>query len=267
LFRYNNENNEITPGVWLSLYEGYGEEWITKYLSKKMHLVFKENLKKLPYDYLASLESTFHTANQAVLDILKRKHLQFAAEALCCWLQEDVVYVANCGGSKAIMISPSANEWLELHSKRHSVHDFTEKERIVKAGGRVSNGLINGLWTSSRFLGSSQPGKITMLLNYNRSLHFFTIILGIICAPDLAQKTISKDNVCIILLTSKEISIRLSTQKLVRQIARAYCLNEQCNANFIVSQIMQLVDTTRVKNFYNAGVIVAIIRPKSIVFL
>ena len=70
---------------------------------------------------------------------------------LIIFLVKEQLYIANAGDSRTIL-SEKSGKVLAL-SVDHKPEIDTEKERIMKAGGFITNGRINGNLNLSRALG------------------------------------------------------------------------------------------------------------------
>eukprot|EP00121_Abeoforma_whisleri_P015129 Awhi_evm2s13947 len=176
-----------TSTTWLSVYSGFGVE-SPNFLSSRLHRCFVEQLKHMnsknnfkndkdkdkedisnnngednnlndkDNDTNILIDSvfkkTFETANKELELQQEVENFSSYSEALCCWINDDTIYVANCGFNRALLIHPSRREWVDMN-QLHVPSNFLEKERIVASGGRVINGTVNGRSRASRYLGGS----------------------------------------------------------------------------------------------------------------
>lgn len=70
--------------------------------------------------------------------------------AVCSFISDETIYIANCGDSRAILCR-SGEPFLTTIDHRPRLSD--EHRRIIKAGAHVKNGRINGRLAVSRALG------------------------------------------------------------------------------------------------------------------
>ena len=71
--------------------------------------------------------------------------------AICALICPDVIYLANCGDSRGLLVS---NEAVSVATTDHKPVNTLEKERIQKAGGSVMIQSFNGSLAVSRALGN-----------------------------------------------------------------------------------------------------------------
>ena len=73
--------------------------------------------------------------------------------AICALICPDVIYLANCGDSRGLVIS---NETVAVATTDHKPINPAEKERIQNAGGSVMIQRVNGSLAVSRALGKKK---------------------------------------------------------------------------------------------------------------
>ncbi|XP_055341332.1 protein phosphatase 1A-like [Paramacrobiotus metropolitanus] len=77
--------------------------------------------------------------------------------AICCLVTPDVIYLANCGDSRGIIVS---KETVTLATYDHKPVNPVEKERIHNAGGSVMIQRVNGSLAVSRALGDFEYKRV-----------------------------------------------------------------------------------------------------------
>ena len=70
--------------------------------------------------------------------------------AICTLVGPETIYLANCGNSRAIVVS---QEMVALATYDHKPINPLEEERIEKVGGYVHNEYVCGSLAASRALG------------------------------------------------------------------------------------------------------------------
>ena len=83
----------------------------------------------------------------------KAKKKEGGTTACVALITDNEIYVANCGDSRCVM-SRGGNA-IQM-SIDHKLSSNIEKDRIVKAGGKIESGRINGTLGISRSLGDLQ---------------------------------------------------------------------------------------------------------------
>lgn len=77
--------------------------------------------------------------------------------AICALVTPDVIYLANCGDSRGLLIS---KETVALATYDHKPMNPVEKERIQNAGGSVMIQRVNGSLAVSRALGDFEYKRV-----------------------------------------------------------------------------------------------------------
>jgi len=140
-----------------SVFDGHGGASVSEYCSKH----FQGRATGCIGQLLGGSAVDFH---EAVLTGLRRAFLALDQElgkeaqlcgttATACILSEDQIYIASCGDSRAIIARDGSA--LQL-IQDHSLDRQDEKDRVIKAGGRVlwNNGYrVMGALSMSRALG------------------------------------------------------------------------------------------------------------------
>jgi len=85
------------------------------------------------------------------LELAKKKAIEDGSTALCLALDGAELIVANCGDSRAILYQ---GEQIISLTRDHKPDDNDEKKRIIKSGGKVIGGRLQGKLGVSRAFGN-----------------------------------------------------------------------------------------------------------------
>jgi len=104
--------------------------------------------------------------------------------AIFALVRGEHVYVCNLGDSMAYLARTSATgmESIPLQAHQHKCWVVSEKERIIKTGGRVDNGRVNGILEVSRAFGDIPFKKY-----------------GVTCLPELMKFKVTGEDQFIVL--------------------------------------------------------------------
>ena len=182
-----------------AVFDGHGGQEVARFCGKYFGIELQKNEKFLQKNYKDALEETFLKMDSLLmgedaLDLLKEfrndpeGHTFAGCTANVVLITKTEVYCANAGDSRAYIFSKTG-EVIPL-STDHKPDVEAEKQRIVNAGGYVSEGRVNDNLNLTRAIGDLEYKK-----NFNLQPH-----QQIISAfPDVTIKTIDQ-NVNFILL-------------------------------------------------------------------
>uniref|UniRef100_A0A7S4NTT2 protein-serine/threonine phosphatase n=1 Tax=Paramoeba aestuarina TaxID=180227 RepID=A0A7S4NTT2_9EUKA len=95
-------------------------------------------------DWDKVLKDSFDTADRGFLQDAQKKTLKDGSTCLLVAIQDQKVICANVGDCRAILVNKSQKETPTVMSTDHKPDEPSEKERIIKHGGTVKHGRING---------------------------------------------------------------------------------------------------------------------------
>ncbi|XP_015575427.1 probable protein phosphatase 2C 8 isoform X3 [Ricinus communis] len=158
-----------------AIYDGHGGRLAAEYAQKHLHKnVVSAGLPR------------FRKTDESLLRESTAGGWQDGATAVCVWILEDTVFIANIGDAKAVLARSSevggsgsqnhSNETSPLKAlvltREHKAIYPVERARIQKAGGSISaNGRLQGRLEVSRALGDRQFKKVERV--------------GVIATPDI----------------------------------------------------------------------------------
>eukprot|EP01130_Rhizamoeba_saxonica_P017450 TRINITY_DN8465_c0_g1_i1.p1 TRINITY_DN8465_c0_g1~~TRINITY_DN8465_c0_g1_i1.p1 ORF type:complete len:471 (-),score=119.45 TRINITY_DN8465_c0_g1_i1:99-1511(-) len=161
-----------------AVYDGHGGKEASEYAATHFHYELAKYLIIYDEPGLALTKSFYETNKQMCVNY----NMQPGTCALCCFIRQDRIFIANCGDSRAIL--GSKNKVTEVLSVDHTPE--SERDRIEKAGGTVKlkYGIyrVNGKIAVARALGDAKY--------QNR---------GITYEPDIIEKKIQDDNLFILM--------------------------------------------------------------------
>jgi serine/threonine protein phosphatase PrpC len=172
LYPFNN-----TPcSIFLGVFDGHSGINCSNYLSNtlpsELQKITKQSKTSLPSSEV--IEQVFHRTDKQWLDIAKNKSIEDGSTALCLALDGSELVVANCGDSRALLYQ---GEQIVPLTRDHKPEDHDEKKRIIKLGGKVIGGRLQGKLGVSRAFG-----------NYE-----FKASKYLVSDPEIKEVTIGKD--------------------------------------------------------------------------
>lgn len=194
-------------GTLLAVFDGHGGENVAKFCEEAFLTVLKkqENFKKR--NYAQALIDTNIMMDEEMKDDRVNDHIVSLASqstyyndmidgpiatgmgctAVVCLIIENTLYLSNAGDSRAVLLCN--NEVIAL-STDHKPHLESESERIMKAGGYISNGRVNANLNLTRTLGD---------LMYKRDPQLKPEEQIISCYPDIHQHQLNGNEQILIL--------------------------------------------------------------------
>jgi len=158
------QNNNASPAsLLLGVFDGHAGGLCSNYLSQTLPAELKKQTKlqissqlqqqdkavNLPSNELVT--EVFQQTDRQWLVQAKRKSIEDGSTALCVVLDGADLMVANCGDSRALL--HQAGQTMVL-TRDHIPDDKEEKQRIMKLGGSVIGGRLQGKLGVSRAFGN-----------------------------------------------------------------------------------------------------------------
>ena len=133
------------------IYDGHGGNLCCNYLRDNLHHLIIKN-EYFPNEPEKALLKGFEMAEKNFIEIAKKEEDTSGSCALICLLINDILYVANCGDSRAL-ISLNNGKEIKLLNPIHRPNNPNEYKRIIENGGSIYNS--NGI---ARIM----PGKLSV---------------------------------------------------------------------------------------------------------
>ena len=145
---FNNDKNQIL----FELFDGHGGESISHYLQNNFDRVYRKNLKLFKNDYENCFKTTFKELDMEIkkLDLVSMGSTACIIHIIKETPSKLVVHCANCGDTRASLISPMKFKRL---SYDHRADDEEEKRRVQNSGGTIINNRVMGALMLSRAFG------------------------------------------------------------------------------------------------------------------
>ena len=165
---------ENPKNILITLFDGHGGDFVSKYLQQNFDKYFKKNLKNLTEEEIN--KSYIKTFSEIDNDI-KEKAIEIGSTGTILLITEEdnqkIIYGANVGDTRCTLFNEKNFERLSFD---HRADDKKEKGRIINSGGYLKEGRVNGTLMLSRVFGDFEFKK-----------------LGVKCEPFLFKKVISND--------------------------------------------------------------------------
>jgi len=138
--------------VFLGVFDGHAGMNCSSYLSNTLPTELQKFTKngKSALPSAEMIQHVFHQTDRQWLDLAKSKSIEDGSTALCLALDGSNLIVANCGDSRALLYQ--GGQIIPL-SRDHKPDDSEEKQRIIKHGGKVIGGRLQGKLSVSRAFG------------------------------------------------------------------------------------------------------------------
>jgi serine/threonine protein phosphatase PrpC len=144
-----------------AVYDGHGGKEAAHFCSQELHKILQKELEKREcVDFSTNIDNVLKSLQQAYLltdeSMQKVVPVHHGCTAVTCLvsgsLQDNsrVLFVANAGDSKAVLCR---DKQAILLTKDHKASDSSEADRIIKTGGFIINGRVNGQILITRSLG------------------------------------------------------------------------------------------------------------------
>ncbi|XP_020704982.1 probable protein phosphatase 2C 67 isoform X1 [Dendrobium catenatum] len=231
-----------------AIYDGHGGRLAAEYAQKHLHAnVLSAGLPRELIDVKAAKRAILEGFRRTDESLLKESTIgnwQDGATAVCAWVLEQTVLVANIGDAKAVLARATSDGTHDtglkaiVLTREHKAIYPQERARIQKAGGTVSaNGRLQGRIEVSRAFGDRQFKKVGVIASPD--VHSFElterehfVILG---CDGLWGVFGPSDAVAFVQKQLKETSSATSAaRRLVREAIRERRCKDNCTAIVIV---------------------------------
>ena len=165
---------ENPKNILITLFDGHGGDFVSKYLQQNFDKYFKKNLKNLKEE---EINKSYNKTFSEIDNDIKEKSMYIGSTGTILLITEEenqkVIYGANIGDTRCTLFNEKNFERLTID---HRIDDNKEKGRIINSGGILKEGRINGTLMLSRVFGDFEFKK-----------------LGVKCEPFLFKKVINND--------------------------------------------------------------------------
>lgn len=159
-----SSHRSVQQMAFYAVFDGHGGMRASSCAAATLH----ENLaSKLPEGDLATIEKDI---KRAFFESFKKTDEEFLKEAsknkpiwkdgstaVCVFVLNDSLYIANLGDSKAVLCRVNSNKPSAIPlTQDHSPTQYNERIRIEKSGGYVKDGRVMGVLEVSRSIGDGQ---------------------------------------------------------------------------------------------------------------
>lgn len=145
-----------TPGVqgcrtdaFLGVFDGHNGHVIAKHSSQELFKFVTSTPAWAAGDYVTALSEGYLMLDAATMAVPELRN-EGGCTAVTVLLRAGKIYCANAGDSRAVLYRDGNAIPL---SRDHKPSDPQEEERIVKAGGTISNKRVNGVLSLARAIG------------------------------------------------------------------------------------------------------------------
>ncbi|XP_010537477.1 PREDICTED: probable protein phosphatase 2C 8 [Tarenaya hassleriana] len=237
-----------------AIYDGHGGRLAADFVQKHLHHnVLSAGLPRELLDVKAAKKAIlegFRKADESLLQESASGGWQDGATAVCVWILDQKVFIANIGDAKAVVARSSTTNGSDSPSKEsnflkailltreHKAIFPQERTRIQKAGGSISsNGRLQGRLEVSRAFGDRQFKKLGVIATPD--IHSFDIterelfmILGCdglwgVFGPSDAVEFVQK-------LLKEGLTVSTISRRLVKEAVRERRCKDNCTAIVIV---------------------------------
>ncbi len=188
IINFNNNPNEII----LEIFDGHGGEKISTYLQENFSKIYKKFLEETKKNISKSLSLAFSKLDNDIRELPNIED-QGSTGTVIHIIRDNnnrlFLYNGNAGDSRATLISPK--KILRI-SKDHRASDKEEKKRILKEGGLVFHGRVNGELMLTRSFGDFDFKKNKNNINKNKD-ELSRFRKGVICEPFVSQIEIDQN--------------------------------------------------------------------------
>jgi len=135
--------------TFFAVYDGHSTQVIAQLLADKLDDYFFEEFR-VSHDIHGSIKKAFLRLEKEVIVELQEWKPRGGSTALCSFLYNDQLHVANLGDSQAVLFKEDG--YIELSN----LHDFTnesERANVEQKGGTVLNNRLQGELAISRSIG------------------------------------------------------------------------------------------------------------------
>ena len=211
--KLKNEKDDALPKSFFAVYDGHGGYEVARYVARHLHKILEDSEKFRNGDIAGALVDAYIATDELMLTDeglkeLKEIHNEFSVgsespfgglsevsplmigcTAVSCVFdfEKHVITCANSGDSRCVVCQ--AGNAVRL-SEDHKPQLESEERRITKAGGRISNGRVNGNLNLTRSLGDHEYKQDKKLKPEEQI---------ITCVPDTKEFEIQDDTDFVIL--------------------------------------------------------------------
>ena len=165
---------ENPKNILITLFDGHGGDFVSKYLQQNFDKYFKKNLKNLKEE---EINKSYNKTFSEIDNDIKEKSMYIGSTGTILLITEEenqkVIYGANIGDTRCTLFNEKNYERLSFD---HRADDKKEISRIINSGGYLKEGRVNGTLMLSRVFGDFEFKK-----------------LGVKCEPFLFKKVINND--------------------------------------------------------------------------
>ncbi|KAL1224053.1 putative protein phosphatase 2C 8 [Cardamine amara subsp. amara] len=237
-----------------AIYDGHGGRLAAEFAKKHLHLnVLSAGLPRELLDVKVAKKAIlegFRKTDELLLQESVSGGWQDGATAVCVWILDQKVFIANIGDAKAVLARSSATNELGNHTeasnplkaivltREHKAIYPLERSRIQKSGGVVSsNGRLQGRLEVSRAFGDRQFKKFGV--TSTPDIHAFELterdnfmILG---CDGLWEVFGPSDAVAFVQKLLKEgLPVSMISRRLVKEAVKERRCKDNCTAIVIV---------------------------------
>ncbi|KAJ1657414.1 Protein phosphatase 2C 2 [Dispira simplex] len=146
-----DDQNNDTGASFFGVYDGHGGPHSANFSGRELHRHIVRSPSFAKNQYEQAVREGFLEADKHLRENIEY-HAEYSGCTAICGLitRDNVLYVGNAGDSRAVL---SSDGRAVLLSTDHKPMNTQEKERIVKAGGFIEFGRVNGNLALSRAIG------------------------------------------------------------------------------------------------------------------
>ncbi|KAG0481836.1 hypothetical protein HPP92_009920 [Vanilla planifolia] len=205
-----------------AIYDGHGGRMAAEYAQKHLHAnVLAAGLPRELMDVKAAKRAIlegFQRTDESLLQESLQGNWQDGATAVCVWVLQQMVFIANIGDAKAVLARGITSDGTQTSAnnagikaivltREHKAIYPQERTRIQKAGGTITNGRLQGRIEVSRAFGDRH----------------FKKVFGPSDAADFVQKQLKETS-----------SAAIAARRLVRESVRERRCKDNCTAIVVV---------------------------------
>ena len=182
-----------------AIYDGHSGQKVSNYVAKRLHLIVQNCLE----EGMQPNEALKEGFNRVQKEIVEHK-FEDGCTAVVVLMIDLKLYVAWVGDSRAVLCRGGQAIQLTEDHKPYSLH---EKERIIKLGGHVFNGRVNGELAVSRSLGDVSNEPFVSSIPEVREYDLLSNDDFVILACDGIWDCVSNQKAVNIIRTSKNFNV------------------------------------------------------------
>lgn len=172
--------------AYFGVYDGHGGARVAEYLSQSLHGAIFERMRNSPRDMKNCLTDAFIEADDEIF----QKQMESGSTAISLLVQGSKAVVAAVGDSQAVLCTRGR---ALNYCSPHTPNSPGERDRILAANGKISEGRIFGFLGVSRAFGDNdfKTGRGEYKNRFNGDL--------VIATPEVVEHDISKHDEFIVL--------------------------------------------------------------------